>query len=161
MPRIDKQRGLPEWSAEARSPAKRRPGFGGTETILLVEDDEEVRLFASEGLRDEGYRVHDAPDGPSALRLLEADPEIRILFTDVVLPGGMNGRQLAEEALRRRPGLKVLYATGYTRNAIIHHGQLDADVELLTKPFTADALTRKIRQIIDAPAAAAAASPSS
>jgi two-component system NtrC family sensor kinase len=74
---------------------------------------------------------------------------VQLLFTDVVLPGGMNGRQLADEALRRRPDLKVLYATGYTRNAIIHQGRLDADVELLTKPFTHDLLTRKVRQILD------------
>jgi two-component system NtrC family sensor kinase len=67
----------------------------------------------------------------------------------VVLPGGMNGRQLADEARRQRPELKVLYATGYTRNAIIHEGRLDAEVELLNKPFTADALTRKVRQILD------------
>ncbi len=67
----------------------------------------------------------------------------------MVLPGGMNGRQLADEVLRRRPAMPVLFATGYTRNAIIHHGRLDADVELLTKPFTADALMRKVREILD------------
>jgi two-component system NtrC family sensor kinase len=87
--------------------------------------------------------------------LLELESEIRQLFTDVVLPGGINGRELADEARRRRPELKVLYATGYTRNAIIHQGRLDAEVELLTKPFTADSLTRKVRQILDAQPAAA------
>jgi two-component system NtrC family sensor kinase len=86
------------------------------------------------------------------LRLFEADPKIAMLFTDVMLPGGMNGRQLADECLRRRPELKVLFATGYTRNAIIHQGRLDPDLELLTKPFTHEQLTRKIRQILDAPA---------
>jgi two-component system NtrC family sensor kinase len=95
--------------------------------------------------------------------MLEGDPDVRLLFTDVVLPGGMNGRQLAEQAQRMRPDLKVLYATGYTRNAIIHQGRLDPDVDLLTKPFTADALTRKVRVILDAkpnaePAAAEARS---
>ena len=79
-----------------------------------------------------------------------------MLFTDVVLPGGMNGRQLADEALRRKPELKVLYATGYTRNAIIHQGRLDPAVELLTKPFTAEALSRKVRQMLSSPASAAA-----
>jgi len=69
----------------------------------------------------------------------------------VVLPGSMNGRQLADEARRQRPSLKILYATGYTRDAIIHEGRLEAEVELLTKPFTAAALTRKVRQILDAP----------
>ena len=76
------------------------------------------------------------------------------MLTDVVLPGGMNGRQLTDEVLKRRPAIKILYMTGYTRNAIIHHGRLDPDIDLLTKPFTADALARKVRRILDAGAAA-------
>ena len=135
---------------DERAPARPAPSARGSETILLVEDDEEVRKFAAEVLREQGYTVHAASDGASALRLLEAESDIGLLFTDVVLPGGMNGRQLADEARRRRPALKVLYATGYTRNAIIHQGRLDAEVELLTKPFTAEALARKVRQILDA-----------
>ncbi len=119
------------------------------EQILLVEDDEEVNRFSSEVLRDEGYHVISTHEGASGLRLLDANPDVKLLFTDVVLPGGMNGRQLADEARRRRPDLKVLFTTGYTRNAIIHHGRLDADVELLTKPFTSDALAKKVRQILD------------
>jgi two-component system NtrC family sensor kinase len=119
------------------------------ETILLVEDDEEVNRFATEVLRDEGYDVISTHEGSSALRLLDANPHIQMLFTDVVLPGGMNGRQIADEARRRRPDLKVLFATGYTRNAIIHQGRLDADVDLLTKPFTPDDLVKKVRQILD------------
>ena len=159
FPRIGEQRNLPVWTDEERAPARPKPPRGGTETILLVEDEEEVKKFAAEVLREEGYQVHAVSDAASALRMLESDPAIRLLFTDVVLPGGMNGRQLANEALRRRPILKVLYATGYTRNAIIHHGRLDADVELLTKPFTADALTRKVRAILDStPAVSATAS---
>jgi two-component system NtrC family sensor kinase len=119
------------------------------ERILLVEDDEVVNRFSSEVLRDEGYDVVSTHEAASGLRLLDANPDIRLLFTDVVLPGGMNGRQLADEAVRRRPDLKVLFTTGYTRNAIIHHGRLDADVDLLTKPFTSDALAKKVRQILD------------
>ena len=149
FPRLTEQRALADWTE--RSAARQAPGARGSETILLVEDDPEVRKFAAEVLREQGYSVHVAPDAASGLAVLEADPKIALLFTDVVLPGGMNGRQLADEALRRRPGLKVLYATGYTRNAIIHQGRLDAEVELLTKPFTADALSRKVRQILDAP----------
>ena len=86
-----------------------------------------------------------------ALRIIDATPglQIDLLLTDVVLPGGINGRQLADEVRKRRPKVKVLHITGYTRNAIIHHGRLDPDIELLTKPFTADALTRKVRQILD------------
>ncbi len=127
-------------------------------TILLVEDDEQVNLFAGEALRDRGYRVIAASDGPAALRLLDDEPAIDLLFTDVVLPGGMNGRQLADEVLRRRPSVKVLFATGYTRNAIIHQGRLDPDVELLSKPFTADLLARKVKQVLDGGAAPARAS---
>ena len=149
FPRLSEQRDLPVWSGEDRAP--RSQPKGGNETILLVEDDEEVRRFASETLRELGYTVHTAPEGKTALKILESEQNIGLLFTDVVLPNGMNGRQLADEVRRRRPDLKVLYATGYTRNAIIHHGRLDADVELLTKPFSAEGLTRKVRQILDAP----------
>jgi two-component system NtrC family sensor kinase len=149
FPRIGEQRGLPDWTDERT--ARPAPSARGSETILLVEDDEEVRKFAAEVLREQGYTVHAAADGASALRMLESESDISLLFTDVVLPGGMNGRQLADEARRRKPELKVLYATGYTRNAIIHQGRLDAEVELLTKPFAADALARKVRQILNAP----------
>ena len=149
FPRIAEQRALPDWTDE-RTSARPAPSARGSETILLVEDDEEVRKFAAEVLREQGYTVHAAADGASALHLLESESDISLLFTDVVLPGGMNGRQLADEARRRKPELKVLYATGYTRNAIIHQGRLDAEVELLTKPFTAEALARKVRQILNA-----------
>ncbi len=149
FPRLAEQRALPDWTDE-RAPARPAPSARGSETILLVEDDEEVRKFATEVLREQGYTVHAAPDGRARCGCSKPNPNIALLFTDVVLPGGMNGRQLADEARRRRPDLKVLYATGYTRNAIIHQGRLDADVELLTKPFTADALARKVRQILDA-----------
>jgi two-component system NtrC family sensor kinase len=154
FPRIVDNHTLPDWSADERT-ARRAPSARGGETILLVEDDEEVRKFATEVLSEQGYKVHAAPDGAAALRLLEIETDIKLLFTDVVLPNGMNGRQLADEARRRRPELKVLYATGYTRNAIIHQGRLDAEVELLTKPFTADALARKVRQILDGKTAVA------
>jgi two-component system NtrC family sensor kinase len=151
FPRLSEPGALPEWGDE-RTMARPALGARGSETILLVEDDPEVRKFAAEVLREQGYTVQVAPDAVSGLAVLQADPKIALLFTDVVLPGGMNGRQLADEAQRQRPALKVLYATGYTRNAIIHQGRLDAEVELLTKPFTADALTRKVRQILDAQA---------
>ena len=105
--------------------------------------------LAVETLEERGYRVLSAPDGPTALRMLDDAPPIDLLLTDVVLPNGLNGRQLSDEMLRRRPDIKVLFVTGYTRNAIIHHGRLDPDIDLLTKPFTADALTRKVRQILD------------
>jgi CheY-like chemotaxis protein len=123
----------------------------GTELVLLVEDDEDVRANAATMLRALGYDVVEASDGPAALRLLDARADVRLLFTDVGLPGGMNGRELALEVQRRRPGLPVLFTTGYARNAIVHHGRLDADVDLLEKPFTVTSLAAKLRRVLDDP----------
>jgi CheY-like chemotaxis protein len=100
-------------------------------------------------LRELGYRVLDAPDGATGLRVLDAHPEITLLFTDVGLPGGMNGRRLADEALLRRPDLKVLFTSGYTGDAIVHHGRLDPDVQLIVKPFTFDGLATRLRRVLD------------
>jgi PAS domain S-box-containing protein len=120
---------------------------GRNETVLVVEDDAEVRQFAVQALTHLGYRVFEAIDGPSALQLLGRHPEIEVLFSDVGLPG-MNGRQLADAARARSPGLHVLFTTGYARNAIVHHGVLDPGVQLLGKPFTVESLARKLRQIL-------------
>ena len=120
------------------------------ETILVVEDDADVRSYTCDTLRELGYVVHEAETGPAGMRVLEANPEIRLLFTDIGLAGGMNGRQLADEARRQRPDLKVLFTTGYARNAIIHDGRLDPGVDLITKPFSQGALAAKLRDIIDA-----------
>jgi CheY-like chemotaxis protein len=138
-------------SAHVPDDVRRRhaPMHGGDETILLVEDHEDLRTYSKDVLTDLGYRVVEASDGADALRRLAEDPSIHLLFTDVVLPGGMDGRRLADEASRRRPGLKVLFTTGYTRNAIVHNGKLDPAVELLTKPFTADALGSRVRALLD------------
>ena len=119
------------------------------ETVLVVEDDEDVRASGAETLRELGYRVLEAPDGAAALRLLEADPSIRLLFTDIGLPGGQDGRQLADAARRRWPALKVLFTTGYARNAVVHHGRLDPGVALIVKPYTHAALAAKIRAVLD------------
>jgi two-component system NtrC family sensor kinase len=149
FPRLAEQGAVPSW--DARPSGTLAPLPDGNETILVVEDDEQVNRFAVEALEERGYRVLTAPDAGTALRLLDhvSDQTVSLLLTDVVLPGGMNGRQLADEVLRRRPGMKVLFVTGYTRNAIIHHGRLDPGTELLTKPFTAEALARKLRQMLD------------
>jgi PAS domain S-box-containing protein len=120
------------------------------ETILVVEDDPDVRSYSCETLRELGYNVLEAKDGPAGLRLLDTHPQIRILFTDVGLPGGMNGRQLADEARRRKPGLRVLFTTGYAQNAIVHDGRLDRGVELITKPYAQAALSSKLRDMLDA-----------
>ncbi len=122
------------------------------ETILLCEDDIEVRAYSADVLRELGYSVLEAVDGPSALRVLEReDARINLLFTDVVLPGGMTGAVLADQARRQRPDLKVLFTTGYARNAIVHHGRLDPGVELITKPFSYADLAARIRDLLDAP----------
>jgi two-component system NtrC family sensor kinase len=148
FPRLTGKADIPAWSA--REPALPVANLDGSETVLVVEDDVQVNRLAVEALEERGYRVLSAPDGPAALRLIDGAPQIDFLLTDVVLPGGMNGRELSEEVRRRRPAIKVLYVTGYTRNAIIHHGRLDPDIDLLTKPFTAEALARKMRSILDA-----------
>jgi CheY-like chemotaxis protein len=131
--------------------AKEAIARGATcEAVLVVEDDADVRNYSCETVRELGYDVLEAENGRAGLQLLDSHPEICVLFTDVGLPGGMNGRQLAEEARKRRPDLKVLFTTGYARNAIVHDGRLDPGVELITKPFTQAALAGKLRNIIDA-----------
>ncbi|WP_207792109.1 ATP-binding protein [Siccirubricoccus phaeus] len=131
-----------------QDPLPLAPGRG--ETVLLVEDEPMVRDFAATALEDAGYRVLLADQGPAAIALLETHPEIALVFTDVVLTGPMNGRALADVVAARWPKLPVLFSTGYTRNAIIHHGRLDPGVELLNKPYTGNALAAKVRQMLDA-----------
>ncbi|MBN8808208.1 MAG: PAS domain-containing protein [Sphingomonas sp.] len=120
------------------------------ETILVCEDDEDVRAFTTEALADLGYAVLAAADGPGALDLVRRHADaIDLLFTDVVLPGGMTGAVLAERARTVKPDLRVLFTSGYARNAIVHHGRLDAGVELLPKPFTYTDLARRLRAMLD------------
>jgi len=121
---------------------------GGRETILVVEDDDDVRLHSTESLRELGFTVLEAVDGPSALRVLEMHPEIDLVFTDVGLPG-FNGQQLVEQARRLRPDVKVLFTSGYARAAIVHRGRLDEGVEFLAKPFTRAQLASRIRDVLD------------
>jgi len=109
----------------------------------------DVRSYSAEILRELGYRVLEAHDGPSALRTLEQHPRVDLLFTDVVLPGGVTGAQVAAQAKASRPRLKVLFTTGYARNAIIHHGRLDKGVQLITKPFSFNDLAGKVRDMLD------------
>jgi CheY-like chemotaxis protein len=122
------------------------------ETILVCEDDEDVRAYTVEVLRELGYRVIEAADGHAALRLLQdREQRVDLLFTDVVLPGGMTGAVLAREAQALRPGLKTLFTTGYARDAIVHQGRLDAGVELITKPFSYADLAARVRDRLDGP----------
>lgn len=128
---------------DAETPA----GDPGT-IILVVEDDERVRLLSVAALRELGYTVVHAENGAKALEKLENKPAIALLFTDVVMPE-MSGRALADEARRRHPTIKVLYTTGYTQNAIVHNGVVDADARLLLKPYTLADLARKVRTALD------------
>jgi len=131
------------------APADDSAILGGTETILLVEDDELVRAFAEAQLRSLGYDVTSAASGPEALALLQEGKPFDLLFTDVVMPGGMSGRQLATAAQALRPELPVLYTSGYSRDAIMHQGRLDAGVQLLSKPYRRRELAQRIRQLLD------------
>jgi signal transduction histidine kinase len=131
-------------------PAEARPIAAGkpSETILLVDDEPRVRALAVESLREIGYRVIAAGRAEEALQLLDANPATDLLFTDIVMPD-MDGRRLADEATRRRPMLKVLFTTGFTKNAVIHNGVLDPGVNFLAKPFTIEALAAKVRLVLD------------
>jgi PAS domain S-box-containing protein len=121
----------------------------GEESVLVCEDDEDVRAYSAEVLRELGYKVFEAEDGPAALAILESGREVDLLFTDVVLPGGMTGAILAEKAAKLQPGIKTLFTTGYARNAIVHHGRLDPGVDLITKPFSYADLAARVRDILD------------
>ncbi|HWH22272.1 MAG TPA: ATP-binding protein [Allosphingosinicella sp.] len=136
-------------AAEVSTPAAQAPTHGGVERILVVEDHEDLRAFSTGILRELGYDTLEAANARSALEILQSTHDIDLLFTDVVLPEGMDGRKLADEARRRRPGIKVLFTTGYTRNAIVHNGRLDPGVDLIGKPFSFDGLAAKVREILD------------
>ena len=121
---------------------------GGSETILVVEDHDELRAFSISVLSDLGYRVLSAGSGGEAINLVRNE-RIDLLFTDVVLPEGMNGRRVADAVAAIQPGVKVLFTTGYTANAIVHNGRLDAGVQLISKPFSASSLGIRVRKLLD------------
>ncbi|KTT74776.1 chemotaxis protein CheY [Sphingomonas endophytica] len=124
------------------------PITGGTETVLVVEDDDEVRATVVEMLGDLGYRVLKAVDAQSALNVVESGIAIDLLFTDVVMPGTLKSPELARKARERLPDIAVLFTSGYTENSIVHGGRLDAGLELLSKPYSREALARKIRHVL-------------
>jgi PAS domain S-box-containing protein len=147
---------LPRADSAPEAPAATRrdeQDFRGSATVLVVEDDALVRRHAQDVLAGLGYRVLGAENGDAALVLLRQRDDIDLLFTDVVMPGALNGRQLAEAALQLRPALKVLYTSGYTENAIVHHGRLDRGVHLLPKPYRSLELARKVHLVLQAPKA--------
>jgi PAS domain S-box-containing protein len=144
LPRAAEPAGQP---ADAAMPIA--PVACGSESILVVEDDALVRDYVITQLASLGYSTLAASNGPEALHLIDEGAQFDLLFTDVIMPG-MNGRQLSDEAMKRRPSVKVLYTSGYTENAILHHGRLDPDVLLLAKPYRKSDLARMVRQAIEA-----------
>ena len=121
---------------------------GGDEVILVVEDDALVRRYVITQIGSLGYTTLEASNAAEAMAIISTDATIDLLFTDVIMPGSMNGRQLVDEALKRRPSLKTLFTSGYTENAIVHHGRLDSGVLLLAKPYRKSDLARMIRQAL-------------
>jgi PAS domain S-box-containing protein len=121
------------------------------ETVLVVDDEPTVRMLVSDVLEDLGYTAIEAADGATGLRVLQSDARIDLLVTDVGLPGSMNGRQVADAGRALRPGLKVLFITGYAENAVLSHGHLDPGMHVMTKPFAMDALASRIKDLITAP----------
>ena len=137
-------------ATESADEALSRPLLLGEqgEIVLVVDDEAAVRQVSVEALRELGYTVLEADCGEKALLLLEAHPDVAMLFTDIVMPD-MNGRKLADAARVKLPALKVLFTTGYTRNAVVHNGTLDEDVHLIGKPFTVDELAAKMRRVLE------------
>jgi signal transduction histidine kinase len=141
LPRLTQEPAVPKAMDLDLQPLMRATA---SETVLVVEDSEGVQDFACQALEDLGYRVLVASDGPEAMRILEDEPGIDLLFTDVVMPKGMSGRQLADWALKLRPDLLVLFTSGYSHNANVHQGRLDANVHVLGKPYTQRELAQKV-----------------
>jgi PAS domain S-box-containing protein len=139
---LPRSSGVQETEFEALQNA---PVTGGHEKILIVEDDALVRQYVVTQIKSLGYVALEAGNAAEALVIIDADKDIDLLFTDVIMPGNMNGRQLADEAARRRPDLKTLFTSGYTENAIVHHGRLDSGVLLLAKPYRKSELAKMLR----------------
>jgi CheY-like chemotaxis protein len=121
------------------------------ETVLVVDDEPTIRMLVKEVLEELGYAAIEAADSNSGLAVLRSDARVDLLVTDVGLPGGMNGRQMADVARTGRPDLKVLFITGYAENAVLGNGHLDSGMHVMTKPFTLEALAGRIKELIAAP----------
>ena len=154
LPRMTGAPRIESAPAASSTESARVPAADSGEVVLMVEDDEDVLNSTVVLLRELGYAVLTARNGAEALAQLKGGKRVDILFTDVVLPQGMNGRMVAVEALALRPALPVLFTTGYARNAIVHNGQLDPDVQFLAKPYTLEELAQKLRAALDGAAQA-------
>jgi CheY-like chemotaxis protein len=137
--------GAQEAASDGANVAPQPEGHG--EVVLVVEDEDNVRALTVDSVKELGYTVLEAGSAAAALRVLDANPDTALLFTDIVMPD-MNGRRLADEAVKRRPGLRVIYTTGFTRNAVVHNGVLDPGVNFLPKPFTLQQLGEKLREVL-------------
>src|SRR5262249_25808491 len=150
---------LPRAAGEVRpmvEAAPTAPRAAGDETVLVVEDDRMVRDYVVTQLQTLGYPAVAAPNAAEALKILDGGATPDLLFTDVIMPGGVDGRELADQARRRRPALKLLFTSGYTQTAIVHHGRLDPGVLLLAKPYRRIDLARMVRKALDGGATPAA-----
>ncbi len=144
---LPRHAGAAEMPVTAVRPAAAPRGERG-EAVLIVDDEQSVRLLVGEVLRDLGYAALEAVDGAAALRVLRSDARIDLLVTDVGLPGGLNGRQVAEAGRLARPGLKVLFITGFAENAVLNHAHLDPDTQMMSKPFALEALASRVAALI-------------
>ena len=144
---------LPRFLGDAETPEAAEAGAGAEsghgETVLVIDDEEPIRMLITDVLEEAGYRVLRAADGPTGLKVLDSDTHIELLITDVGLPGGFNGRQVADAARAKRPDLKVLFITGYAENAVVGNGHLEPGMQVITKPFAIAALGARVREIIE------------
>ena len=144
---------LPRFLGDAETPEAAEAGAGAEsghgETVLVIDDEEPIRMLITDVLEEAGYRVLRAADGPTGLKVLDSDTRIELLITDVGLPGGFNGRQVADAARAKRPDLKVLFITGYAENAVVGNGHLEPGMQVITKPFAIAALGARVREIIE------------
>jgi CheY-like chemotaxis protein len=145
---LPRHEGEGEVGAELKRAADPRPGGEG-EVVLVIDDEPMIRMLIVEVLEEAGYQALEAHDGPSGLKILRSDARIDLLITDVGLPGGLNGRQVADAARLARPDLKIMFITGYAENAVVGNGQLDKGMAVMTKPFAIDDLARRIRDMIE------------
>lgn len=145
---LPRHQGQPDHEGRAEELNNDTPRGEG-ETVLVVDDEPTVRMLVAEVLADLGYAALEAPDGASGLKILQSEARIDLLVSDVGLPGGMNGRQMADAGRTHRPDLKVLFITGYAENAVMNHGHLEPGMHVMTKPFAMDALARRIRELIE------------
>jgi CheY-like chemotaxis protein len=144
---------LPRFFGELEEPgdaaAQAAVDIGHGETVLVIDDEPILRMLITDVLQENGYQALEAKDGPSGLKIIESDARIDLLITDVGLPGGMNGRQVADAARKARPDLKVLFITGYAENAVLGNGTLSPGMQVMTKPFEISAMAAKIRDMIE------------